>query len=185
MKKMSGSSSVPSRPAALLLVTLLLFSCTGEENRNRDSAADIPEVSDFAQEWDTSVEELYEESEFGHSEYIGIMQYDEKLMNEWPHVTYRSDGFRPGMASEWIRVIYTPDREFIAAVLYWNVADEEPLAADLVGTEWIENEISGWTGTLRFSTEDPLYGFGIIEDRFTLLDEETDLFQEFFLEVEF
>lgn len=182
MKKMSDLPSVPFRSAALVLVTFLLFSCGGEENYNRDSAADNPEVSDSAQEWETSVEELYGESEFDHSEYIGIMQYDEEMMREWPHVTYRSDGFRPGMASEWIRVIYTPDREFIAAVLYWNMADEEPLAAELVGTEWIEDEISGWTGRLRFSSETPLYGFGIIEDRFTLLDEETDLFQEFFLE---
>ncbi|TVQ65304.1 MAG: hypothetical protein EA360_10135 [Balneolaceae bacterium] len=166
----------------LLLPFFILISCAGETEPRQENIEQLPEVAGTLPERGSTFEEQFSESDYDHSEYIGIMEYDAEKMAEWPSVAYRSDGFRPGIASEWIRVIYTPDREFIAAILYWNVPDEEPLAADLIETQWEEGEISGWTGTLGFSDDSHRYGFGIIEDRFTLLDEETGLFQEFFLE---
>lgn len=94
---------------------------------------------------------------------------------------YRSDGFRPNMASEWVQVRTNSDMSKILEILYWNVQDENKIKLEIVSQEYSDGEISGYTGEVRFPNESETVGFGIIEDRFNLTPEGEKM-QEFFYE---
>ncbi len=81
---------------------------------------------------------------------------------------YRSDGFRPNMASEWVQIRTNSDMSKILEVLYWNVEDENKIKLEIVSQEYSEGEISGYTGEVRFPNDSETVGFGMIEDRFNL-----------------
>jgi hypothetical protein len=133
----------------------------------------------------TSGEDLaMNEADFDHSEFIGHQKYDPQKMKDWPARTYRSDGYRPSAASEWIKVIYTPDNEFINTVLYWNVNDETPIVMKLIESEFIEGEISGWSGKVKSPDGFFDYEFGIIEDQFNLIFDDEGRMQTFYQELE-
>ena len=120
---------------------------------------------------------------YDHSEFIGHQEYDPEKMKDWPSLTYRSDGYRPSAASEWVKVIYTPDKEFINTVLYWNVNDETPIEMELIEGEFINDEISGWSGKLKSPDGFFDYEFGIIEDRFNLIFDDEGRMQTFYAEL--
>ncbi|MCC5945309.1 MAG: hypothetical protein JJT94_10260 [Bernardetiaceae bacterium] len=95
--------------------------------------------------------------------------------------TYRSDGFRPGVASEWVAIKSDPEAFKIIEILYWSTADEDKIPLKIVKQEFSEGEISGYTGEVMFPNDTETVGFGIIEDRFNLSYSE-DMFQEFLYE---
>ncbi|AFM05948.1 hypothetical protein Fleli_3632 [Bernardetia litoralis DSM 6794] len=94
---------------------------------------------------------------------------------------YRSDGFRPNMASEWVQVRTNADMDKILEVLYWNVQDENKIKLEIVSQEYSEGEISGYTGEVRFPNDETTTDFGMIEDRFNLTPKGEKM-QEFFYE---
>lgn len=96
---------------------------------------------------------------------------------------YRSDGFYPGIASEYVEVHLDPENHKVVELLYWNVSDEQRQPLAIVTQTYEAGEISGYTGTLRFPDETEAIPFGIIEDRFTLTHA-GERFQEFFYEEE-
>ena len=164
----------------------LLYACgenstVSSEDKAQTNTNEITE----SQEGDevTSDEDLaIDEADYDHSEFIGHQEYDPELMKDWPSHTYRSDGYRPSASSEWVKVIYTPDKEFINTVLYWNVNDETPIVMELIESEFIEDEISGWSGKLKSPDGFFDYEFGIMEDRFNLIFDDEGRMQEFFAE---
>ncbi len=95
-------------------------------------------------------------------------------------MTYRSDGFRPGLASEWISVKHAEvgGTQKIIEILYWSTADEKKIKAEIVSQKFVDGEISGYTGELRFPDDTEATGFGIIEDRFNLGDENSQEFTQ-------
>lgn len=92
---------------------------------------------------------------------------------------YRSDGFRPGVASEFIQVAYNDDFDRIVGIWYWNNRDQNKIRLEIVNQEVITgDEISGAAGDLRFPGDSEVYGFGIVEGIFALTDS-NDRRQEF------
>ena len=96
---------------------------------------------------------------------------------------YRSDGYRPNMVSEWIEVKVDQESHQLLEIWYWNVQNEEKVKLTIVDQEYVDDEISGYSGTLQFPDSSEKIGFGIIEDRFNLTWTENDL-QEFIFESE-
>ncbi len=131
----------------------------------QDSVATASAMTDEA----TIVEEKTEEKEVDYSN-------QETYVN-----VYRSDGFRPNMASEWVQVRTNSDMNKILEVLYWNVQDENKMKLEIVSQEFSSGEISGYTGEVRFPNEKETVGFGMIEDRFNLTPKGEKM-QEFFYE---
>jgi hypothetical protein len=82
---------------------------------------------------------------------------------------YRCDGFRPGMASEWVQVKYNSDFTKIEAIYYWNVNNEKPVKLTIHSQEFSKGEISGVTGDVSFPGDSEKVGLGIIEDRLNLI----------------
>lgn len=176
------------------LTVFLFFSCggnteskteeNGTENQIETKDNESSEQTDESGELVEEAKVMTEESEAEHSEFIGHENYDPEKMKDWPSHTYRSDGYRPSVTSEWIKVIYTPDNELINTVLYWSTNDDTPMEMEIIDSEFQEGEISGWTGTLKTTDGFFEYGFGIIEDRFNLIYDDEGRMQEFFLEME-
>lgn len=166
----------------------LLYAC-GENSTtsSEDQAQPDPSEKTEAQNAEalSSEEDLViDEADYDHSEFIGHQEYDPELMKDWPSHTYRSDGYRPSAASEWIKVIYTPDRAFINTVLYWNVNNETPIEMKLIESEFIEDEISGWSGKLKSTDGFFDYEFGIMEDQFNLIFDDEGRMQTFYQELD-
>ncbi len=105
----------------------------------------------------------------------------EETMVEKIVVRYRSDGFYPGMASEWLEVTYNADFRLLQ-IDYWNTADETKQTLSILEQSFETGEISGYVGKLAFPGQAPI-AFGSIEDRFNLIHD-GDRFQEFELEEE-
>lgn len=97
-------------------------------------------------------------------------------------VRYRSDGFYPGIASEWLEVTYDSEAPTVLSVVYWSSDDETKQQMEILEQSFSAGEISGYSGKLAFPGQDPI-GFGSIEDRFNLVHP-GDRFQEFELEEE-
>ncbi|MBC6995995.1 hypothetical protein QWY85_00785 [Neolewinella lacunae] len=97
-------------------------------------------------------------------------------------VRYRSDGFYPGIASEWLEVTYDSETPTILSVVYWSSDDETRQEMEILEQSFSAGEISGYSGQLAFPGQDPI-GFGSIEDRFNFVHD-GDRFQEFELEEE-
>jgi hypothetical protein len=175
------------RNIVLGMTALLLFSC-GENAESTEKKEDNGEVqteeTQTAETETTNENDLIDEAEFDHSEFIGTEDYDPEKMKDWPSQTYRSDGYRPSAASEWIKVIYTPDNEFINTVLYWSTNNDTPIVMVLIESEFQDGEISGWTGKLKSTDGFFDYEFGIIEDRFNLIFDDEGRMQEFIAELE-
>ena len=72
------------------------------------------------------------------------------------------------MASEWVQVDYDNDTRKVNGIWYWNTADEKPQTLTILKQEYVDGEISGFTGELTFPGDKEKIGFGIIEDRFNL-----------------
>ncbi|MCC5923061.1 MAG: hypothetical protein JJT77_04675 [Crocinitomicaceae bacterium] len=125
---------------------------------------------------------IQETNENSSEEPVG--QIDLEAMKDWPSQTYRSDGYRPSAASEWIKVIYTPDGKLINTILYWNVNDETPIEMKLIESEFIEGEISGWSGKLKSPDGFFDYEFGVIADQFNLVFDDEGRMQEFYQELD-
>lgn len=118
------------------------------------------------------------------SDMSGNVQKTEQSAAAQPRGTiYRCDGFRPGVVSEWVQVDYDNDVNKIHGIWYWNTSDEKPLALTIIKQEFIDGEISGFTGELSFPGDKEIIGFGIIEDRFNLSYPD-GRFQEFEYEYE-
>lgn len=176
--------------AKIILGAALFLLCACGENStvsSEDKAQTNTNEITESQEGDevTSDEDLaIDETDYDHSEFIGHQEYDPEKMKDWPSHTYRSDGYRPSASSEWVKVIYTPDKEFINTVLYWNVNDETPIVMELIESEFIEDEISGWSGKLKSPDGFFDYEFGIMEDRFNLIFDDEGRMQTFYAELE-
>lgn len=169
------------------LISLVMFSCGEKKEEKKENKETTESAASEEEEMDDETgmmdeSEIMDESAFDHSEHIGGTDYDAEKMKDWPSQIYRCDGYRPSMASEWIKVIYTPDNDFINTILYWNVNDETPIVLDLIESEYEEGEISGWTGVVKSPDGKEEWGFGMIEDRFNLTYGEEGPFQEFYAE---
>lgn len=162
------------RKIILGLIAMMLFSCGENQVKTKDK-----EQQDDKKQVDQIINK-----EVDHSEFIGNESYDQEKMKNWPSQTYRSDGYRPSATSEWIQVIYTPDKAFINTILYWNTNDDTPIEMELIESKFEEGEISGWTGVVKSTDDFFEYGFGIIEDRFNLIFDDEGRMQEFLLELE-
>jgi hypothetical protein len=159
----------------IILGTMLFFvAACGENLENNTSETDI----------NANTQELIDESELDHPTLLGHHEYDPEKMKDWPARTYRSDGYRPSAASEWIKVIYTQDGEFINTVLYWNVNNETPIVMELIESELIDDEITGWSGKVKSPDGFFDYEFGIIEDQFNLIFDDEGRMQTFYQELE-
>jgi hypothetical protein len=97
----------------------------------------------------------------------GKVQTKEIKEEQRQKTIYRSDGFRPGLVSEWIEVHYEPGNK-IGRILYWNTQDEKPIELKINKQEYIAGEITGYTGELQFPDDEDKYGFGILEGEFKL-----------------
>lgn len=92
----------------------------------------------------------------------------ENTNQETRTLTYRSDGYRPGIASEWISVKTGANDQNILEIAYWNSNDENKTIFEIVSQKFVDGEISGYSGELRFPGDTEATGFGIIEDRFNM-----------------
>jgi hypothetical protein len=164
----------------ILGATLFFLYACGGSTEEQVSQANTETSTEVASEESGAVNE----ADYDHPEILGHEEYDPEKMKDWPARTYRSDGYRPSAASEWIKVIYTPDNEFINTVLYWNINDETPIVMELIESEFIEDEISGWSGKLKSPDGFFDYEFGIIEDRFNLIFDDEGRMQTFYQELE-
>ena len=82
-------------------------------------------------------------------------------------IIYRSDGFRPGLASEWISVksVEVGDTQKITEMWYWSTADEKKIPGKIVSQKFTSGEmISGYTGEVLFQEGGTPDGFSIMED---------------------
>jgi PBP1b-binding outer membrane lipoprotein LpoB len=98
-------------------------------------------------------------------------------------ITYRSDGFRPGVASEWVSVksVQVGDTQKITEMFYWSTADEKKMAFEIVSQKFTDGEISGYSGEVRFPGDKTTTKFSIMEDHFDLgntADESQEFTQE-------
>lgn len=98
---------------------------------------------------------------------------------EFSALVFRSDGFYPGIVSEWLEVVIDHEGNLIEKVYYWNNSDEEKQVLKIIGQEFFDDEISGYSGSLDLLGQ--IVEFGMYEDRFNLVHDEYS-FQEFFLE---
>lgn len=108
--------------------------------------------------------------------------FDLEKMKEWPTQTYRSDGYRPSVASEWIKVVYSPDQTTINLILYWSSNNETPIELELIESKFENGEDTGWAGIVKSTDGFFEYGFGIVEDRFNLIFDDEGRMQEFIAE---
>ena len=155
---------------------LSLYSCGENQKPQVEENTEDTELFDENQD--------VNEADYDHSEFIGHQEYDPELMKAWPSQTYRSDGYRPSASSEWIKVIYTPDRAFINTVLYWNVNNETPIEMKLMESEFIADEINGWSGVVKSPDGFFEYEFGIISDQFNLIFDDEGRMQTFYQELD-
>lgn len=98
-------------------------------------------------------------------------------------ITYRSDGFRPNLASEWVSVksVTAGDTQKITEMWYWSSADEKKMAFEIVSQKFTDGEISGYSGEVRFPGDKTTTKFSIMEDHFDLgntADESQEFTQE-------
>lgn len=98
---------------------------------------------------------------------------------EFSTLVFRSDGFYPGIVSEWLEVVIDHEGNLIEKLYYWNTSDEEKQELNIIGQEFFDDEISGYSGSLDLLGQ--IVEFGMYEDRLNLVHDEYN-FQEFFLE---
>jgi hypothetical protein len=106
---------------------------------------------------------------------------DHHTIVEFSNLLFRSDGFYPGIASEWIQVVVDPSNQKITSAVYWNTSDDIMQDIKLLNYDYIDDEISGYSGRLNLLGSE--VGFGMFEDRFNLVHDD-ERFQEFFLEID-
>lgn len=155
---------------SLLFSTIfLLFACgnsTEASSASSDTAStEATEVAAQASEPAASSEEANDEDE-----------------SETFTATYRSDGFYPGIASEWVAVTTDSETAAITKIEYWNTDDETKVSLRIIQQTYHDEGMPGYDGTLAFPDQDPI-GFGIVEDMFNLTHE-GDRFQQFIYEYE-
>lgn len=95
---------------------------------------------------------------------------DEKLNKS----IYRSDGFRPGVASEWIQVAYPEGGKKVLAIWHWDTNDEKPHELKIISQEYMDGEITAITGKLIYGADTDTASFAIVENRFTLMTGDAD-----------
>ncbi|GEM_PF-6571524 len=115
-----------------------------------------------------------------------VHQEDREMISDDSDVTitnqlFRSDGFRAGISSEWIEAEINSELNYILNIEYWNTNDEKPLQFEIISQEYFNDEIAGYSGTLKIPGDDSIFEFGLIEERFNLLYND-GLFQEFYFE---
>jgi hypothetical protein len=109
------------------------------------------------------------------------MLEDYHTLIEFSNLLFRSDGFYPGITSEWIQVVVDPENKKITSAFYWNTSDDRMQDIKLLDYQYIDDEISGYSGRLNLLGSE--FGFGMYEDRFNLVHDD-ERFQEFFLEID-
>ena len=148
----------------LLMFSLLLGGCGGKKASEANNAKEVS-VEDS-----TAVDKGKDEP---------AKEPQSLNENQEPRgVIYRSDGFHPGVASEWVQVAYNDERDQIIGIWYWSTADETKIPLKIIKVEFATGELGGVTGELSFTGDDEKIGFGMIEERFnfSFADER---FQEF------
>lgn len=108
-------------------------------------------------------------------------QESSQVEREIKTYVFRSDGFRPGIASEWIELDLDILNAEILRISYYSTEDEKPLEISIQSQTFYDDEIYGIVGTLLFPDDVSTIGFGLIEDRF-ILDYDEFLTQEFYWE---
>jgi hypothetical protein len=134
----------------LALVAFFCYSCQGSTNTEATAATtDSVAVEKTPTETPTTPEEK-----------IGEAQT----------IIYRSDGFRPGLASEWVSVksAEVGGTQKILEIFYWSTADEKKIAFEIVSQKFTDGEISGYSGEVRFPSDESTTKFSIMEDHFDL-----------------
>jgi len=144
----------------LVLSFIFLFMACGKESASSEATA--PEEKMNENSPDTSLAEV-KKTETPISPY---------------RLTYRSDGFYPGISSEWFTITTDTANYRILSIEYWNTEDEEKTDLSILTQEFSEGELRGYEGTLAYPNQDPLE-YVIVEDRFILIHE-GDRMQEFF-----
>lgn len=101
------------------------------------------------------------------------------ILKEDVKMTYRCDGFRPGLASEYIQVVVN-DENKITAMYYWNTDDEKKMTLQITSQKFIDGEISALSGAVKFPGSDDPCKFSMLEQNFNL--DCDGMFQEFEME---
>ncbi len=93
---------------------------------------------------------------------------------------YRSDGFHPGVTSEWLQVDVDKNQN-IKSIFYWSTADEKPIKLNIFKQKYSSGEISGFIIELGFPDSPEVLKLGLIEDKANLTWADGQ-FQEFEME---
>ena len=96
-------------------------------------------------------------------------------------IKYRSDGFRPGVTSEYLQIDTDNNKNVIKAIWYWSTVDEKPVKLTIHNQQFSSGEISGYTADLGFPNSAEVIRLGMIEDKANLTWED-EQFQEFVYE---
>lgn len=161
-----------------LILVGLLSACGGiqkeqkgtvdkEQKLKNDKEVSLKEVSDTVKKQAVKVNTKAKEVAFK----------DRKSMS----LQYRSDGFHPGVTSEWLKVEIDEKSNKIKSIFYWSTADEKPIKLNIFKQEYTSGEISGFTVELGFPNSPEVLKLGLIEDKANLTWADGQ-FQEFEME---
>lgn len=155
----------------ILAITFFLFACGNSADRGTPSPnAASPETTE-------TVTELTSDTPSPTNEADATEMEPETFT-----AVYRSDGFYPGIASEWIAITTDSESAAIIKAEYWNTDDDAKVPLRIIEQTYHDEGMPGYDGTLAFPGQDPI-GFGIVEDLFNLTHDD-DRFQQFIYEYE-
>lgn len=164
-----------------ILITIILIgflsACGGTQNeqketsQNAEKAKNDQEVS-VKEDSDTLKKQATKENE-QPKETIAKNQKTKGLK-------YRSDGFHPGVRSEWLQ-IDIDNKQNIKSILYWSTEDEKPIKLNIFKQDYSSGEISGFTAEIGFPDSPEVLKLGLIEDKANLTWADGQ-FQEFEME---
>ncbi|GAB4402637.1 MAG: hypothetical protein OHK0053_26700 [Microscillaceae bacterium] len=148
----------------LFFLLLLLTACQSKSTETSNPSDSTKETASASEQEGSESEEKSPEVKEDASASVGLI--------------YRSDGFRPGVASEWVQVDTDPEKNVIRGIWYWSTADENPIRLKIIKQEFSGGEISGYTADVSFPDSPEVIKLGIVEDKVNLTwsDEQ---FQEF------
>ncbi len=95
-------------------------------------------------------------------------------------MVFRSDGYRPGVASEWIQVAFNPDGQKILVIWHWDTNNDTPKELKIISQNNVEGEISAVTGKILYGSDTDTASFSIVENTFSLRisDDQTQEFDQ-------
>jgi hypothetical protein len=85
---------------------------------------------------------------------------------------FRCEGCAPGLDAEYYQVAFSKDGKKIVGLWTWEKMQfEKPgkkVKLKILSQEYVNGEISGFTGVFQTPNSSQKYDFGIVEDRFTV-----------------